>query len=276
MRNVLLLTDFSETSKNAMHYALRLFEHKPCNFYVVHVSGLGTHLADDFSEAARLVGSGIKTVKTDEKLKLIVQELESNFNTEHFTFKTIVKYDYLIKVINELIASENIGLIVMGSNGITGTEETLFGSNTINVIRKVTCPTLVIPEAHEYKKPGEVLVPLSEQDSLASTAFIDAKIFMKDFLKKLHLLRISNKTTSPTDKDDEHCSELLHDTDYIYNKVVNVPLHYLISTYIQLHRVDLISLIVHKETVFERLFYGSQTTKLANKNLLPLLVFHAK
>ena len=40
MKNILLPTDFSENSWNAIEYALKLFEKKSCNFYLLHVKSL--------------------------------------------------------------------------------------------------------------------------------------------------------------------------------------------------------------------------------------------
>ena len=37
MKNILLLTDFSENSWNAIAYALQFLENAHCNFYVLHV-----------------------------------------------------------------------------------------------------------------------------------------------------------------------------------------------------------------------------------------------
>ncbi|TYQ00275.1 nucleotide-binding universal stress UspA family protein [Tenacibaculum adriaticum] len=277
MKNILLLTDFSKASKNAMNYAMQLFIDNVCNIYLLHVTDFSTFLVDDLSSAESLASKIISNEKTDNKLKKIVTKLKSDFDTKNFTFNTITKYDHFIKVINELVDSKEIDLIVMGSNGITGAEEIVFGSNTINVVRKVKCTTLVIPEHYEFTKPKEVLIPLAQNDSIASNSFIEAKVFLEAFLDKLHFLRInSDKESSETKKDKEHLIHLLNDKRYVYSKINNVPLHYAVSTYTQLNNVNLITLITHEETIFERLFYSSEKTKLSNYNLLPLLVFHSK
>lgn len=275
MKNILLLTDFSKASQNAIRYAIQLFQGKQCDFHLLHISDLSTYLVDDLVVPIKSVNKVVEAKSSEQKLEKMIEQLQSEFNTQNFKFYTIVKYDYLITTVNKIIESEKIDLIVMGSNGVTGAQEVLFGSNTINVIRKVKCTTLVIPEGYEFKNPNEVLIPLSQNDSIADNAFIDAKIFMKDFAKKLHLLRVSlKKDVSYLKKDKDYINHLLTDIDCVYKQVADVPLHHLINTYVQLNQIDLLALLAHKETIFERLFYGSETKKLSNKNLLPLLIFH--
>ena len=44
----------------------------------------------------------------------------------------------------EFAKSENVDLIVIGSHGHTGVEHLLFGSTAEKVIRKSTCPVLIV------------------------------------------------------------------------------------------------------------------------------------
>lgn len=273
MRNILLLTDFSGASKNAIAYALQLFKNSPSNFYILHVSDLPTHLADDLVASSETITKAINIESTEQKLKKMLHKIKDELDTTEHTFTYMTKYDYLVKVVKELIVSKNIDLLVMGSNGVTGAKEVIFGSNTLNMIRKVTCTTLVIPDDYSYKPLTEILVPLDEKDVIASDAFIAVKNFFKNFNQQLHFLRINTKP-KVFERDKEHLSHLMPDRAYVYHVVEEVPPHHAIDTYIQLNNTDMIALMVHKETFFERLLYGSETTKVSKRNMLPLLIFH--
>ena len=190
MRNILLPTDFSENSINAMRYALRLFEDEISNFFVLHVQSSTSYMSDDLMLAGNesLYNSLVK--KTKHKLAKLITKLESEFKNENYNYQMSVDFDVLSDAIKQIIKSKHIDLVVMGTNGVTGAKEVVFGSNTINVIRKVNCPTLVIPEGFKYKQPKEVFLPLDLFDSISGSAFIDVLKFIKRFGKKLHLLRI--------------------------------------------------------------------------------------
>ena len=47
MKKILLPTDFSENSWNAIEYALRFFSKSSCNFYLLHVTLIPNYAAGD-------------------------------------------------------------------------------------------------------------------------------------------------------------------------------------------------------------------------------------
>lgn len=92
----------------------------------------------------------------------------------------------------------------MGTNVITGAKEVVFGSNTINVIRTINCPTLAVPEGFVFRKTNDFFLPLDVQDALSGNAFSSASKFVDRFSKKIHVLRIKpNREKSPEEKKDK-------------------------------------------------------------------------
>ncbi|WP_299124364.1 universal stress protein [uncultured Winogradskyella sp.] len=277
MKNILLLTDFSENSINAIRYALQQFESDKCNFSVLNVQSSSSFMSDDLmlSGNQSLYDSIIK--KTKDKLDELVAKLKDEFETKTYSIKSIVDYDNLTDSINQIKTSKNIDLVVMGSNGVTGASEVIFGSNTINVIRKVDCPTLVIPKGFKYRPPNEILLPLDLTDSLSGNAFADAVSFVKRFGKKIHLLRIkpNNEDSEEELKDKENISAFLKEIPHEYHVITGIPIELTVDSYTQTHHIDLTILLVQKESLFERFFTGSPTTKISNNIRVPLLIFHS-
>ncbi|MEM5565501.1 universal stress protein [Psychroserpens sp. AS72] len=278
MKKVLLLTDFSDTSKNAMHYALNLFKEDTCIFYVLHVQKSTSYTTDDLMLAGNesIYNSIVKDV--EYQLDGLVSALKKKFNNVNFKFETLIDYDVLTDAIDQVVSSKHIDVLVMGSNGVSGAKEVVFGSNTINVIRKVECTTLVIPEGFTYKKPQEVLLPLDSLDTLGGKAFSKILQFVKMYSNKLHVLRINENGSMPDAQinDLEHMEYFSKDFPSNYHIVNNVPMHYAVSGYIQTNAIDLTILIEQKELLLERFFMGSTTTKIGNNLEVPLLVFHSK
>ena len=277
MKNILLLTDYSENSINAMRYALHLFKDDLCHFYVLHVQRSTSYTSDDLILAGNQSVYNAIVKKASQELEKIVGPLENAFKNENFTFETIVDFDVLTDAIKQVIKSRHIDLIVIGTNGITGAKEAVFGSNTINVIRKINCTTLVIPEAFTYRKPKEVLLPLDLFDSISGDAFNQVVKFVQHFSNTLHLLRIKphDEDSNEQKKDQKHISYFLKEIDYKYHVIKNVPMHYAVSCYSQTDNIDLVSLLVQKESLFQRFFIGSPTTRIRHKITVPLLIFHS-
>lgn len=276
MRNILLLTDFSDNSINALHYALKLFSGASTNFFVLHVEVTNTFLTDD------LMVSGNKSIydslvkKPKNRLKKVLVDLEEASKQENFNFEMLIDHDVFVDSVNQVVVSKAIDLIVMGTNGATGAREVIFGSNTINVIRKVTCPTLVIPEDFEYTSPKEILLPLDLSDSISGNAFKNLLTFAKTYSEKLHVLRVkpNDEISVEEQKDIEYIETHLKDFNYEYHVVSNTPLDHVVNSYTQTHSIDVVALLVQKESLFERFFTGSSTTEISKKLKVPLLVFH--
>lgn len=277
MKQILLPTDFSANSINAIYYALNLFKGQNCDFHILHVESTKGYLSDD------LVMSGNQSIynsivkKSKNKLAKLIEDLKIEFKSDNYSFYSLVDYDKLTDAINQIKISKSIDLIVMGSNGVTGAKEIVFGSNTVNVIRNVDCTTLIIPEGFSFRKPSEVLLPLNLDDTLSSNAFSELLSYTKLFSNKLHLLRLlpNSKTSKVQEKDAQHIDNLIKDLDYKYHIIEGVPMEFAVSCYTQTHHIDLTALLVQKESFFERFFTSSSTAKISNKLRVPLLVFHS-
>lgn len=276
MDNILLLTDFSKNSLNAIDYSINLFKGNTCNFFILNVKNSSSYTTDDImaSENKSIYNIIVKDVK--DELDSIVLDLKTKSKTEAFEFESIVDYDNLTSAINQVVKSKSIDLIVMGTNGITGAKEFMFGSNTINVIRTINCPTLVIPEGFVFRKANEILLPLDVQDELSSKAFSNASKFAYRFSKKTHVLRIKpNSESFPEEKKDKKdLVYYLKNMNSEYHAVNDIPMNYVIDCYIQTRKIDLMVLLVQSEGLLERFFIGSQTTRISNSLRVPLLVFH--
>ncbi|MUU79695.1 universal stress protein [Winogradskyella endarachnes] len=276
MKQILLLTDFSENSTNAIQFALELLKDYQCNFFVLHVQKTKGYISDDLvmGGGQNLYDSVLKTSKN--KLTKLVNTIETKFGKANFKFKSLIDFDSLTEAINQVIASKAIDLIVMGNNGVTGAAERIFGSNTINVIRNVNCPTLVIPEGFTFTTVSELLLPLELEDTLNSTAFSELVSFTSKFFKRIHLLRLNPNEDSQThlNTDKNYINSLTNTLQFTYHLIKGVPTEYAVQSYVQIHNIDMISLLVQKKTFFERFFTGSKTSKISNKLRVPLLVFH--
>ncbi|RNC87758.1 MAG: universal stress protein [Winogradskyella sp.] len=277
MKTILLLTDFSENSINAIRYSLQLFEDDLCNFFVMHVHSSSNYISDDLMHTSNKSIHHALIDKYKHRIVKLIVKLKNEFKNDKFNYQILVDYDSLTDAVNQVIQSKNIDLVVMGTNGVTGAKEVIFGSNTINVIRKVDYPTLVVPEGFSYTRPEEVLLPLDSADSISESAFIDILKFIQQFGKKIHLLRVkhTNETSKEAKKYKDHISYFLKDIDYEYHSIKHVPIHHAVSCYTQTHNINFTALIVEKESLFERFFANSKTSKISNRLKTPLLVFHS-
>ena len=136
MKNILLPTDFSENSWNAIKYAIRFFETSACNFYLLHVDRLSYMVAGDIPyTATENVIEEVYTKPAKMKLRKILKQISETFpEHKNHKFYTHTDYNFFIESIENFVEEKEIDCIVMGTKGATGLSQYLIGTNTYDVI----------------------------------------------------------------------------------------------------------------------------------------------
>src|SRR5690606_14045158 len=148
MKTILLPTDFSKNSWNAIKYALKFYEKSTCTFYLLHVNTLSYAMTkdtlyvdtEDFIENTYTKPSKQQLRKL---LKRISKEIPDNKNHHFFT---LTDYNFFIDSIRKYVDEKKIDMIIMGTKGATGLKKLIIGSNAADVIKKVKCTILIVPE----------------------------------------------------------------------------------------------------------------------------------
>ena len=276
MKSVLLLTDFSSNSKNAIVYAQHLFKEELCRFYVLYVKDASTYTSDDLmgSRSNQSLYSSLVS-KSEIRLDNFVKKIEQH-NPLH-TFKSVIDRDIFIDAVNQSVIKFKIDLVVMGTNGASDLKETVFGSNALNVLRSVDCNTLVVPTAFKFSQVKNVLLALDIQDNLNDKTVLELLNFVRLHAVKLKVLRIislENSSTATEIEDQKWLSEHLKPSDFDYATIPDVPLTYVVNTFVHTQPVDLIAFVGQYKNFVGRLFGTSEKTKITKTLNVPLLIFH--
>lgn len=273
MKNILLPTDFSGNSKNAIQYALKFFEGENCTFHILNSQKPGYITADVLYGAP---GTSIyEGILNDNKkaLENMVQFCESNSEKENFTFIPKLDFDNIVDAINQAVALNNIELIVMGSNGATGAAEVLFGSNTLKVIRNVDCPVLIVPEDYTFENIEAVLLSLNYQNEVSKESVSLITEIVKKNGASLKILEIEEEDiqlAAQTNQPERSFTGL----NLEQYSIKNIPASVAINAFEQLIPVQLHAMIVERKSFLDRFIFGSETSKISYGSPIPLLVLH--
>lgn len=275
MKNILLPTDFSENSKNAMHYALEFFRGNPCTFYFLNTQKASEYTTDDFYTA-----SNGKTVydailkDNRQELHVLVDHYKSEYATEKYTFISIVDFDVFIDAVNHTVKSNDIDLIIMGSNGATDAKEVVFGSNTLRVIRNVDCPLLVIPESYKLTQLEIVLFTIHNHETFK----IEKLKPLLEIINKRHallkVLEINDKEYNVEEENQfqQVLKENFKNIKTEFYKIVGVKTPVAVDSFIQLIDVNMHASFFEKESFVKRFVYGSNMAKIDYSTKVPLLI----
>ena len=271
MKNILILTDFSDNATLAARYAFLLADKKGIeNITFLH--------ANQTVEA--ITNSPMVTVTFEDlhedAVKMMTQWKSELFNNITTTAKThfLVEHINLESGLNKICEDHNIDLVVMGISGKTGWEKVVIGSNAVRVLENCNKPLLIIPNSSEIKYPGKVLLATDLKDvkvKLEST-------ILDDFLSSTNVsLDVVNVSDGESDFVD-----LRHEIKDIFGLLekYNPQFHYKtnsdvaeeINLFAIRNHSDIIVTVHKRRNWFSNLFRSSISKKLAWYSKVPLLV----
>ena len=160
LKTVLVPTDFSENSKKALIYAVRLAQRNDSSLILFHAFELPEFVRQrppDFSggfneEEMKLFDDARR--RCEERLVTLSRDLQGcnvKIETAH---RLGTPYEEIIKVARE----RGVDLIIIATHGYTGLEHFLLGSTRERVVRVSPCPVLVVRQ--------------EEQDFVSSRRFV--------------------------------------------------------------------------------------------------------
>lgn len=261
---------------NAITYAMQFFENWECDFYILNVQKISEYVTDDLL-ADTTTGSVYEGIAMDNKKQIntLVKKMSKRYKSQAYSFHGLFDYDDFISAIDQATKFHAIDLIVMGTNGATGAKEKIFGSNTLQVIRNIECPTLTVPEHFEFAGIKSALFSTQHAEDFSSYGISVFKEILNMHQCELKVLEVGNDTEgAKVPVENKSLQVLFKDYPYTYFYLNAIPGLTAINTATQLLNVDLHAVFVEKETLLERLLYGSETSQLTYSSLIPLLFLH--
>jgi len=277
MKNILLPTDFSTNSLNAIQYAVKFLKDEDCTFYLLNIYRMPYLEHDELmmynvEKLASLENTLLKSSQRD--LEATVKKI--NFSSNH-KIKLLSDYSFFIDSVKQKIDEFNIDLIIMGTKGATGAKEIFMGSNTGDVIMKTDCDVIAVPDKATFKTPKEIVFPtdfrlLYEEEDLE----ILKKIAIKNG-SNIRVLYVQND--DPLDTEQKANKKDLEwgfdDLNYSFHTLTNTDFESAVNCFTQSRGdVDMIAIIAKHYNIFQRLFFKPKVEELSFHTKIPLLVLH--
>jgi nucleotide-binding universal stress UspA family protein len=271
-RSILIPTDFSDNAWNATVYALRLYSDEVCTFYFLNSWSVSNSAFGDY------VVSGSEDSITDNaflemtELKEMAENADSNAN---HSFEIILSKEYLHDAIEFAVKQHEIDLVVMGTKGVTGAKEIFFGSNTVDIIKKMKlCPILVIPDEFEYVKPKQVAFP-TDYNRFYGDELLPIKRLADVHDSKIRILHISEeKNLSKT--QDYNLSMLkvyLENHPHSFHWMVDYAQKTEeINDFIEELDINILAMINYKHNFLENILNEPVIKKIGYHPIIPFLV----
>lgn len=278
MKSILLPTDFSVNSQNAIHYALQLFKEDECTFYLMNSFDIGmtSPTAGVASKSFQEAIYNSNKAQSEEDLANLLAQIGNLYKNQKHTFITLSIFMSFELAVKKNIEKHQIDYVVMGSKGATGMKEIALGSNTAALIGKIDCPLLVIPE-------NAVLTSLRELVLATDYEITYSMKGLRPFLEFVHpKAQVSVLFVNENDTElNVSKTQTKHELETMLSKYKNE--HFMLTqismdqgarVFAESRNVDMFCVIAKKHNFLQRFFGKSYSKMLTRHTRVPLLILN--
>jgi len=276
MLNILVPTDFSDLSKVAVQYAIRMANKMDGSVTLLHViSNIVQPTTKRIEARAKVLERELLQAAQEDIKEMAVEMAKQHKSKNPVAHKVIMGQsfnDLLIKFAKKSKAD----IIVMGTKGASGLKKYVVGSNTTSIIGKSDIPVLVIPENANFKSLKNLV--LATDLKFFEDEMKRMMPFMKAFEPTLHVFHIA-----PDDKNidslGKKVKEILKKFECRKSTVtihVGKDVAAAIDSFVGDSGNDVLAMFTQEYTFFDTVFNRSVTKKMAFQSAVPLLAFKRK
>ncbi|MFW2377181.1 MAG: universal stress protein [Cellulophaga baltica] len=277
MKQILVPTDFSENSFNALAYAVAFYKNTACTFYIMNIGALSESgiATNGFALNNNAIDLPSKMALLEEK----IQEISKNNTSKLHLFYGLQEFGNFIDIIRKTIVEKKIDLIVMGTKGTSTLKNTFIGSNTEDVITKVAANLLIVPKKCKFQPLHKIVFPTNFNN-----------FYSFDILQSLtEILRISNgvlevmsvmvteKLNSSQEKNKnylhEYLDEVFEDRYHFYSEK-NKNVKDAIEDFTITHAIDMTIMAAKNLNYLQQLLFNSTIKRISKHTKIPVFVLH--
>lgn len=277
MKTILVPTDFSKCANNALDYAIAFAKKEKAELMLLHAFRVSYPVSD--IPVAMIVEARSTTQRNAEKkLKELCRKIAQK---QKVKCEYLCKEGFVVDVILELSKKIRPDFIMMGTKGVTGLKEVIFGSNTASVLEKARRPVIAVPEGSKFKGIKNITYAtnycVSELYALKKLSEI-ARPFKAD----IHILHIAEGEFTPGTEDQilkrfvSRVSKRFNYKAFSYQLIFGKNVERELNNYLKKESTDLLAMSTQHRNLWEKWFGKSITKNMAYSVNVPLLAFHHK
>lgn len=270
-KTILVPTDFSASSENAGRYAASLAKELGASVQLVHIY-------QEYPAVALSPEPWVFTVND------IVMEMEKQMTdtvkmlreTYDITVSGEVRRGLRGDTIVETASDSKVSLVVMGVH--SGPRSRIWGSTVYKTVRSSSVPVLIIPEGANYRTVKNMVLAVDFKEMPRHATFEPLYELYKHFGASLCVLHVVQAGEQRTAKEapqriefPQALSKFNYQSETIGGENVEQGLHRFLSG----HPADMLVMVAHQHTVFQRLFGQVHTRAMSLELTQPMLVLNS-
>ncbi|WP_215224914.1 universal stress protein [Echinicola shivajiensis] len=279
MNNILVPTDFSEASKEALRFAVQIASVNNAMITLVHVIYTSPLYKSVYFDEMTVTPSGpsiTQQLKLDACKEL--DKLKNGFVPLPIHIEIETSTGDIAPAILMVAQETRADIIIMGRASSSGIEDFFLGSITEKVIRKSNIPVFAIEKTTALSKIRKILCPSNLREERVEY-FQQLKSLQSFFNAELHLLLVNTPQHFQTDEQAQKKFE-----EYIQgHSLKNCTSHFInhfteekgIIEFQSKHKMDMIAMSTHGNKGIKHWFHLGITEEVIKHLNCPIWTFNA-
>lgn len=277
MKTILVPTDFSKVSNNAVDYAAEvalLTNAKMILFNTYHIPAMVTEAAiaviPDLDELERISMLALKDIE---------KRLALSYGKK-LQIECVSKCGFASDEINSYANEVNANMIVMGIHGAGYLAEKIIGSVTTELMQSSKCPVLAINEHVRYKVVKKIALAYDYNVTETDKTLESIKEIARLFKAHVYVLNIEQELQTLASSAGQVVSGFiklqnsLSNIDHSFHFVTTEKVVDGINEFVEMTDVDMVIMIPKKHSILKNVFNEPNTKQMAFHSKVPLLALH--
>lgn len=264
MKTLLIATDFSPASGNALLYGVQFAEALNTKVILFHAYTLPTPIP---AVSIRISKYGVMLEmkqQLDDHAKLILKEKASDI-------ETVCEVGDPRAAIISMAKEKKADLIITGMKGAGKNFKKVFGSAATSLTAGTNVPVLIVPEEAVFKTPDVIAFARDGAENPLREDLDKFKDIKEAFHSKVYVVHVIKKDDTQHLRFSENSEEGKY-SDISFEFPVNGDIRHGLDAFIKKHHVKMLVMMPHKHDWAEKLFQISETKDMIFHTHIPLLI----
>jgi nucleotide-binding universal stress UspA family protein len=262
MNTIIVPTDFSAAAQHATAYAAQLAQKTDSSVLLLHVYQLPVPMTEF---PVMMVSAGDLKQSADQGLQRALEEAQKTY--AGVSFEKESRLGDIASEIEDACNERNPLAVVVGTKDLSGFERFIFGDTTLSLVKNLRYPVIAVPENATNGAPANIVLAtdlLHAGDIPVSNIVAVAKVLDAT----LHVVHVEQ--TESKHYPDELMAAFT-DVNASYHAIKEDNVAEGIKHYVEQNNIDMVVVLPHKHSLYERLFFRAHTPGILHTMPVPVM-----
>jgi nucleotide-binding universal stress UspA family protein len=272
MKTIIVATDFSATSTNAVNYAVEMAMVIEADLLLLHVCPFPVSYAE-----IPVAVSSTDLIQDAEKNISLLRDTIIRKNGNKVYIETDVKMGIFLQELKNVCEKVKPHAVVIGSQGKNVAERLLLGGHAVDAMKNLPWPLVSVPLNVKYNSIKNIGLA-TDLDHVSETVPVDEiKQFVKEFDASLHVLHTGYQQSmdASTKHELNVLQKMLDNLQPSYHYITNDDIDDGIISFVDKRHIDLLIVLPKRHSLLDKLIYKSNTRQFVLHSHVPVMALHS-